>query len=195
MFSQFGGKYLNALFIYWLCYLAFGILVTQQGIEPEPPAVEMQSPNHWTAKGFLFSQVLMLQHPHPLPGHEHALECTHRTHTHTYRHTHTHRLLILLNFGLERVAAAEGDQGDQFSIGTKNLNKICLTLRFQSLESRVCLFPLLPFHFEKSPRVALFHFASPPSADTRLNPTVSQALCCLLSNFKRNEIQPLPSRS
>ena len=87
MFSQFWGEYLNALFIYCLRYLAFGILVPQPGIEPEPPAVEMQSPNHWTAKGFPFSQVLMLQHPHPLPGHEHALECTHHTHTHTHTHT------------------------------------------------------------------------------------------------------------
>ena len=31
-----------------------GILVPQPGIEPGPPAVEAQSPNHWTAREFLY---------------------------------------------------------------------------------------------------------------------------------------------
>ena len=32
--------------------MACGILVLQPGIEPVPPAVEMQSPNHWTTGEF-----------------------------------------------------------------------------------------------------------------------------------------------
>ena len=31
--------------------MAFTILVTQPGIEPVPPAVEMRSPNHWDHQG------------------------------------------------------------------------------------------------------------------------------------------------
>ena len=30
--------------------MACGILVPQQGMEPEPPAMEAQSLNHWTAR-------------------------------------------------------------------------------------------------------------------------------------------------
>ena len=37
------------LFI-WPHHVASGILVLQPGIEPEPPAVEAQSPNDWTAR-------------------------------------------------------------------------------------------------------------------------------------------------
>ena len=32
------------------CITASGILVPQPGIEPMPPAVEAQSPDHWTAR-------------------------------------------------------------------------------------------------------------------------------------------------
>ena len=32
--------------------MACGILVPSPGIEPVPPAVEAQSPNHWTAKEY-----------------------------------------------------------------------------------------------------------------------------------------------
>ena len=31
---------------FWLCHVACGMLVPQPGIEPTPPAVEAQSPNH-----------------------------------------------------------------------------------------------------------------------------------------------------
>ena len=31
---------------------AYGILVPRPGIEPRPPAVEAQSPNHWTTREF-----------------------------------------------------------------------------------------------------------------------------------------------
>ena len=41
-------------FIFWLCHVACGILVTQPGTEPVPPAVEAQCPDHWTAKGIPF---------------------------------------------------------------------------------------------------------------------------------------------
>ena len=38
------------IFIFWLCHVACGILVTQPGIKPVPPALEAWSLNHWTAK-------------------------------------------------------------------------------------------------------------------------------------------------
>ena len=41
-------------FIFRLCHVACGILVTQPGTEPVPPAVEAQCPDHWTAKGIPF---------------------------------------------------------------------------------------------------------------------------------------------
>ena len=34
---------------FWLCRTACGILVPRPGLEPEPPAVEAPSLNHWTA--------------------------------------------------------------------------------------------------------------------------------------------------
>ena len=34
----------------WLCHTACGILVPQPGIEPAPPAVEVWTFNHWTAR-------------------------------------------------------------------------------------------------------------------------------------------------
>ena len=38
------------IFIFWLCCVACRILVPQPGIEPRPPAVEVQGPNHWTTR-------------------------------------------------------------------------------------------------------------------------------------------------
>ena len=37
-------------FSFWLCHVACEILVPQPGIEPEPPALEVQNLNHWTAR-------------------------------------------------------------------------------------------------------------------------------------------------
>ena len=35
---------------FWTHRTACGIIVPQPGIEPVPPAVEVQSPNHWTSR-------------------------------------------------------------------------------------------------------------------------------------------------
>ena len=35
--------------------MAYRILVLQAGMEPRPPAVEAQSPNHWAAREFCFA--------------------------------------------------------------------------------------------------------------------------------------------
>ena len=43
-------KFFVCLFVFWLCSAACRILVPQPGIEPGPPAVQVQSPNHWTAR-------------------------------------------------------------------------------------------------------------------------------------------------
>ena len=41
------------LFSFWLCHVVVcSILVPQPGIEPRPPVVEAQSPNHWTSREF-----------------------------------------------------------------------------------------------------------------------------------------------
>ena len=65
------------LFSFWLCHLACKILVPWPGIEPVSLAVEVRSPNHWTAResplSFLhlfFSYLSPLVfwtdcHPHP----------------------------------------------------------------------------------------------------------------------------------
>ena len=37
-------------FFVWLCHVACKILVSQPGIEPVLPAVEAQSPSHWTVR-------------------------------------------------------------------------------------------------------------------------------------------------
>ena len=37
-------------FFFWPCRVACGILVPWPGIKPVPPAVEVWSPNHWTAR-------------------------------------------------------------------------------------------------------------------------------------------------
>ena len=37
-------------FIFWLCFLACGILVLLPGVELVPPAVKAQNLNHWTTR-------------------------------------------------------------------------------------------------------------------------------------------------
>ena len=37
-------------FIYWLHYMANGILALQPGVEPVPPIAEVQNLNHWTTR-------------------------------------------------------------------------------------------------------------------------------------------------
>ena len=47
-------KHLIKIFNYfWPHHVAYGIFVPQPGIEPAPPEVEAQSPNHWTAREVL----------------------------------------------------------------------------------------------------------------------------------------------
>ena len=41
------------ILIFWPCRMACRILVPRPGIEPVPPAVEVQSLNHWTAREVL----------------------------------------------------------------------------------------------------------------------------------------------
>ena len=43
---------LSSSLLFWLSFVACGILVLQPGIEPGSPAVEIWSPNHWTAREF-----------------------------------------------------------------------------------------------------------------------------------------------
>ena len=45
-------KFYFIIIIFWSHCAAWGILVPQPGIEPVAPAVEAQSPNHWTAREF-----------------------------------------------------------------------------------------------------------------------------------------------
>ena len=42
---------------FWPCHVACGILVPRPGTEPVPPAVEVQSLNHWTAREVLKSTI------------------------------------------------------------------------------------------------------------------------------------------
>lgn len=44
--------HLSKRFFFWLPYSACRLLVPQIGVEPMPPAVDMQSPNHWSAQEF-----------------------------------------------------------------------------------------------------------------------------------------------
>ena len=43
----------NLIYFFWPCRSAFGILVSQPGIEPMVLVVKAQSPNHWRAREFL----------------------------------------------------------------------------------------------------------------------------------------------
>ena len=49
--SQFFCKCKTIFFFFFATHHA-GILVPQPGIKPMPPAVEVWSPNHWTAREF-----------------------------------------------------------------------------------------------------------------------------------------------
>ena len=40
------------VFLFWPPHMACGILVLQPGLEPEPLAVKVQGPNHWTTREF-----------------------------------------------------------------------------------------------------------------------------------------------
>ena len=42
----------NFSFFFWPHHMVGGILVPWPGIELVPPAVEAQSPNHWTTREF-----------------------------------------------------------------------------------------------------------------------------------------------
>ena len=45
---------------FWPCRVTCRMLVPRPGIEPMPPAVEAQSPNHWTAREFPLSFYFLL---------------------------------------------------------------------------------------------------------------------------------------
>ena len=48
-------------FLFWFFgHEACGILVPQPGIKPAPPALEVQSPNHWTAREVPFPPFIFL---------------------------------------------------------------------------------------------------------------------------------------
>ena len=47
-------------FKFWPCHVACRILVPGAGIEPVSPAVEVRSPNHWTAREFPECQCCLL---------------------------------------------------------------------------------------------------------------------------------------
>ena len=51
------------LLFFWPCCVACGILVPRLGIKPMFPAVEVQSPNHWTAREVPGSFLLWNQGP------------------------------------------------------------------------------------------------------------------------------------
>ena len=58
--------FLNFLLFFWLCHAACRILVPQAGIEPTPPAMEVQNLNHWTVRevptaGFLIWNLKFLK--------------------------------------------------------------------------------------------------------------------------------------
>ena len=53
-------NFLKNLKKFWPCHMACGILVPQSGIEPMPPAVEVWSPNHWTAREVTFCHFILL---------------------------------------------------------------------------------------------------------------------------------------
>ena len=49
---------------FWPCHAACGILIPWPGIEPGFPATEAQSPNYWTVREFLCSELLLSQGCH-----------------------------------------------------------------------------------------------------------------------------------
>ena len=58
--SGIAGSYSGSYFFFWPLHMACGILVPQQGMEPDPPTLEAQSLNHWTARGVTGSSILSL---------------------------------------------------------------------------------------------------------------------------------------
>ena len=46
-------SHLELIFFFWPHPVACGVLVPRPGMEPGPPSVEAQSPNHWTAREVL----------------------------------------------------------------------------------------------------------------------------------------------
>ena len=50
--SGFYGRTDRFLFFFWLCLLAFRVLVPQPDIEPGPSVMKAQNPNHWTPREF-----------------------------------------------------------------------------------------------------------------------------------------------
>ena len=49
-FLTFYILFLTILFFFLPCYVERGILVPLPGIKPSPPALEVQSPSHWTTR-------------------------------------------------------------------------------------------------------------------------------------------------
>ena len=50
IFHLLGDLFIYLFTSYWLHCTTCGILVPRPGIEPMPPALEVQSPKHWTAR-------------------------------------------------------------------------------------------------------------------------------------------------
>ena len=82
--------------VFWFCFLSvprgmqdlgYGILVPQPGIKPMPPALEVQSLIHWTARKvptvLSFDKCIQLYH------YNHNQDTKEFHHTHTHTHTHT----------------------------------------------------------------------------------------------------------
>lgn len=51
-FFFFFSSFKKIFFFFWLPHSACRLLVPQTVVEPMPPAVDMQSPNHWSAQEF-----------------------------------------------------------------------------------------------------------------------------------------------
>ena len=67
LYISLDNVYSNPLFFFffWLLCMVGGILVPQSGIRSTPPAVEVQSLNHWTTRGvslFIFESTCLLFH-------------------------------------------------------------------------------------------------------------------------------------
>ena len=53
----------------WPYHAAFGILAPRPGMEPEPPAVEARSPNHWTTREVPYTDFLKTTFTNITPQH------------------------------------------------------------------------------------------------------------------------------
>ena len=60
------GEFCPLLFVclFWPCHVACGILVPRPGMEPIPPAVEVRSLNHWTAREVPVCFLIEVQYLH-----------------------------------------------------------------------------------------------------------------------------------